>query len=314
VVVSTHTQKQIIKRSQIYWEKHQIWSESSSFEEEAQLINGFLEEEYNTIPSKERIGKGRYFIAKSVARGCRNFIETSSRIKCEDIFNNTANMLLFGEMRQMPSLVYLATTLMAEFARIDKGFLERALRHAKVWAEHENWEIRECTGYIIRLAVANNKAITFDILSDWISSPSPNLRRVVVESLRPLADIKWLRDPNKNDEVIAFLYLVRFDPSIYVRTSVGNNLKDLSKYMPDKILNIVLSWINESEIKIAPDLASKGLKELGRENYNLIWTIKHGLRWLQKREPRFHDQIREILGDNYVNYFDEKRNKLAKPK
>jgi 3-methyladenine DNA glycosylase AlkC len=313
-MVSTHTQKQIIKRSQIYWEKHQIWSESSSFEEEAQLINGFLDEEYNSIPSKERIGKGRYFIAKSVARGCRNIIETSSRMKCKKIFHNTANMLLFGEKREMPSLVYLATTLMAEFARIDEEYLEKALKHAKVWADHENWEIRECTGYIIRLALVNNKTITFNILSDWISTPSPNLRRVVIESLRPLADVKWLRDPNKNDEVIAFLYLVRSDPSSYVRTSVGNNLKDLSKYMPNKVLNIVALWINEAKIEVTPDLASRGLKDLGRENYNLIWTIKHGLRWLQKREPEYHKQIRKILGENYVLFYDEKRNKLAKPK
>ena len=77
--------------------------------------------------------------------------------------------------------------------------------------------------------------------------------------------------------------LLNKDPSIYVRKSVGNNLKDLSKYMPCKILKLMMGWIEISNIKVHDDLAS----EIGmfQEQKWLVWTIKHALRWLQKKNP-----------------------------
>ncbi|QEE16402.1 hypothetical protein DSAG12_02232 [Promethearchaeum syntrophicum] len=110
------------------------------------------------------------------------------------------------------------------------------------------------------------------------------------------------------------LDLLRADPSVYVRKSVGNNLKDLSKYMPEKILKLTKKWVKNANIEVNNELASKSKKERGEKHFYLIWTIKHGLRWLKARNPEYFSQIQEILGKNYILYFDEKKNRTAKPK
>ena len=37
------------------------------------------------------------------------------------------------------------------------------------------------------------------------------------------------------------------------------------------------------------------------------------MRWIQKKNPKFHSNLENILGKNYILYFDEKRNKRANP-
>jgi hypothetical protein len=70
-------------------------------------------------------------------------------------------------------------------------------------------------------------------------------------------------------------------------------------------------WINESKIKVHNNLAT----EIGLNKYEkrLVWTMKQGMRWIKDRNPEYHSCLEKILGRNYVLYFDEKRNRLAKP-
>ncbi|MCP4760561.1 MAG: hypothetical protein GY870_02195, partial [archaeon] len=195
-----------------------------------------------------------------------------------------------------------------------KKNLIKALAQVKIWADHKLWEIREMSGYIIRKGLKKFPDTILYSLKTWIISENDNIRRISIESLRPLSDIKWLRDPKKNDPILDILSSLRADPSVYVRKSVGNNLKDLSKYMPIKILELIEKWIHEAQINVVYNLASKSKKELGYENFYLIWTIKHALRWVRARNPEYHKKIEKLMGKNYVLYFDEKKNKLAKPK
>jgi hypothetical protein len=152
------------------------------------------------------------------------------------------------------------------------------------------------------------------IVNEWLANnPNANVRRLVTESIRPMADIKWLRNPAKNDPIIDILIKLNADKSEYIRKSVSNNIKDLSKYMPIKMLDLTEKWIRDANIPVTDNLASKTKQELGEENYYLVWTIKHGLRWLKERNPEYHARIKTILGQNYVLYFNEKRNRMAKP-
>jgi len=99
-----------------------------------------------------------------------------------------------------------------------------------------------------------------------------------------------------------------------VRKSVSNNLKDLTKYMPEKILKLLARWVHEAGITVTADLASKTKTELGADHFYLIYIIKKALRWLKDRNPEFYPEIEEIIGNNYLKYFDEKRNLLAREK
>jgi len=37
------------------------------------------------------------------------------------------------------------------------------------------------------------------------------------------------------------------------------------------------------------------------------------MRWLKERKPEYSPQLEQLLGRYYVLYFDEKKNRLARP-
>ncbi|MHA1300792.1 MAG: DNA alkylation repair protein [Candidatus Helarchaeota archaeon] len=194
----------------------------------------------------------------------------------------------------LPFAIYLTSNLALDNFDI-------TLEKIKKWASHDDWIIRECAGAPLVSSLKKNKQKIFKIYKEWVKSEDINLRRIVAETLRPLAVNKWLRDPAKNDEVLEILTQLNHDESVYVRKSVGNNLKDLTKYMPKKILKLIENWLKEKDkLKI-------------KEQNNLIWTIYQALRWLKDRNPEFHPWIERLVGKNYILYFDEKRNRNALP-
>ena len=70
------------------------------------------------------------------------------------------------------------------------------------------------------------------------------------------------------------------------------------------------SWIEKARIIVHDELAT----EIGltKEEKRLIWTMKHAMRWVKNRNPEYHPRLEKILGKNYVLFFDEKSNRLAK--
>ncbi len=180
------------------------------------------------------------------------------------------------------------------------------------WANHDEWQIRESTGEIILSALKKQPKKTLIYLSELAKSDNQNLRRLVPESIRPRSDVKWLRDPTKNGKILEILTILRKDSSIYVRKSVGNNIKDLSKYMPEKTLDLLESWIKLDKIKVHDEIATE--IGLNKEEKQLLWTMKQAMRWIKERNPEFHERLEKILGKNYVLYFNEKKNRLARPK
>ncbi|MFW9904445.1 MAG: hypothetical protein ACFFFH_08945 [Candidatus Thorarchaeota archaeon] len=312
ITPSISSKRAIIERTQKFWSGNKLW-QSGGVTQVFNQISGFIASEYNIIPQKERIGKGRVFITKNIVEGCYNLLEDKTNIDfieyCSDLFN-------YAESKDDNYLRNFALILLAKSSTISNETLERVLDHIKVnYANHPNWEIREVSTYSIREGLRSFPIFTLKILNKWLQkNPNANVKRLITESIRPLADIKWLRDPNKNDPILDILIKLNADKSEYVRKSVGNNIKDLSKYMPTKMLDLTENWIRDANIKVTDNLASKSKQELEGKNYYLVWTIKHGLRWLKERNPEYHKRIEKILGQNYVLYFNEKSNRMAKPR
>ncbi|MHA2247164.1 MAG: hypothetical protein ACXADY_19620 [Candidatus Hodarchaeales archaeon] len=302
----------IIERTNKFWSEEKLWH-SGETKQNFEKISTFLNKEYELIPKKERIGKGRVFITKNVVEGCFKLLEDKSSI---DFLNYCTRIFDYAESEDDNYLRFFSLQLLAKSCTISREHLERGLKHIKTnYADHTNWEMREICAYTIREGLKTFPKNTLAVLNDWLSkNPNANVRRLIAESLRPMADIKWLRDPEKNDPILDILVKLKNDESEYVRKSVGNNFKDLSKYMPEKILDLAENLIKETNITVDKNLASKTKQELGALNYYLVWTIKHGFRWLKERNPEHHKRMEKILGRNYVLYFDEKRNRMAKPK
>jgi 3-methyladenine DNA glycosylase AlkC len=78
----------------------------------------------------------------------------------------------------------------------------------------------------------------------WAGHPSWKVRRLASEGSRPrlpwgIALQKFKKDPTP---VFPILEKLKNDPSEDVRRSVANNLNDIAKDHPDKVLNIVQRW------------------------------------------------------------------------
>jgi hypothetical protein len=78
------------------------------------------------------------------------------------------------------------------------------------------------------------------LIRDWLSDPSPSVRRAVTEGLRI-----WTARPYFNEhptEAVALLSQHRADPSDALRKSVGNALRDISRKHPDLVRQELAGW------------------------------------------------------------------------
>lgn len=97
-------------------------------------------------------------------------------------------------------------------------------------------------------------------IEDWLSNPHPNVRRAVTEGLRIWTSRPYFRE--HPDRAIAFLSPLRGDESEYVRKSVGNALRDISKQHPERIRAELQQWdLTQKRITQTYKLASRFLLE-----------------------------------------------------
>ena len=96
----------------------------------------------------------------------------------------------------------------------------------------------------------------FPTIDEWLQDANPNTRRAVTEGLRIWTSRPYFKEnPNEAIKRIANL---KEDSSEYVRKSVGNALRDISRNFPELIKNELNNWHLESkEINQAYKLAGK---------------------------------------------------------
>ena len=94
------------------------------------------------------------------------------------------------------------------------------------------------------------------VIDEWLNSENPNTRRAVVEGLRIWTSRPYFK--NNPNEAIRRIADLKDDSSEYVRKSVGNALRDISKKFPELIKIELENWKLESkEINQVYKLASK---------------------------------------------------------
>lgn len=109
-----------------------------------------------------------------------------------------------------------------------------------------NWRVQE----VLAKAFDNFCAVrgyeaALPVIDEWLSDPRPNVRRAVTEGLRI-----WTRRPYFRDhpgDAIARLSKLRSDASEYVRKSVGNALRDISKKHPELVVAELRTWSLETK-------------------------------------------------------------------
>jgi 3-methyladenine DNA glycosylase AlkC len=104
-----------------------------------------------------------------------------------------------------------------------------------------------------------------DLFLNWAKDPSPHVRRLVSEGLRPRLPMTIALKIYKIDPspILPFLEILKNDKHLFVRRSVANNLNDISKDHPEFVVKILKEWNKDKTV-------------------NMQWLIKHALRTLER--------------------------------
>lgn len=126
-------------------------------------------------------------------------------------------------------------------------------------SKDDNWRVQEVLAKAFDEYCRNaGYESAMPVIDEWLSSSNPNTRRAVTEGLRIWTNRLYFKE--NPQEAIKRIALLKEDASEYVRKSVGNALRDISRKFPELVKEELESWILESkEIKQVYKLASKFL-------------------------------------------------------
>lgn len=169
----------------------------------------------------------------------------------------------------------------SEFGIFDKGYFLYPVAHfvevyghddpAHVEASiHALYEItkRFTAEYGVRPYLIKYPDQTLAHLARWAHDPNVHVRRWVSEGTRPRLPwagrlTQFIRDP---DPVLRLLEPLRDDPSLYVRKSVANNLNDIAKDHPERVLATLERWLEHGS-EGTRWVASRALRTLVKQGH-----------------------------------------------
>jgi 3-methyladenine DNA glycosylase AlkC len=233
-------------------------------------LRSFKDETYATIPDKLRIGRGITWVVERISTllAGQGLTDASLHELALSIYSNLdENDLTIG----------VAIYLMAEYGIRNPC---DALDFFETAASSRNWVVRENSAGAFRKMIRPNKDLVLAWLQKVAQFNDPYLRRFASETLRPVTYNKWL---NQQPEYSIGVLKVMFkEPHPYPRTSVGNNLSDLSRQQPERVLAIV------------SELVTSGDK-------NSTWIAYRACRNLVKKEP---ERVMDLLQVKEYHYKD----------
>ena len=124
-------------------------------------------------------------------------------------------------------------------------------------SKDDNWRVQEVLAKAFDefcKKIGYEKALP--TIDEWLKNNNPNTRRAVTEGLRIWTSRPYFKE--NPSEATRRITALKEDSSEYVRKSVGNALRDISKKFPELIKMELSSWKLESrEIKQVYKLASR---------------------------------------------------------
>lgn len=132
----------------------------------------------------------------------------------------------------------LATYLLGQLSNSNPKALK--LLETKVAAD-QDWRVQEMMAKAFDhycKTIGYEKSLP--TIKKWLSDKSPNVKRAVIEGLRI-----WTSRPYFKDNPTIAICLIsqhKSDDSEYLRKSVGNALRDISKKFMDDVLNEISTW------------------------------------------------------------------------
>lgn len=151
----------------------------------------------------------------------------------------------------------LATTILGRLATTDNEALRFLQEQVST---DENWRVQEMLAKAFdEVCKYRGYEASLPLIEEWINDDNPNVIRAVTEGLRI-----WTSRPffKENPSVaIALIARNKAHESEYLRKSVGNALRDISKKHSELIRQEVQQWdLSNSRIMFTYKLATKLLK------------------------------------------------------
>ena len=128
-------------------------------------------------------------------------------------------------------------------------------------SKDDNWRVQEVLAKSFDefcKSIGYEKTLT--VIDEWLNHDNPNTRRAVTEGLRIWTSRPYFKENPK--EAIRRIANLKDDKSEYVRKSVGNALRDISKKFSELIKDELNTWkLENKEINQVYKLASKFIEE-----------------------------------------------------
>ena len=149
---------------------------------------------------------------------------------------------------------------------------KESLRALKIMTQYSSSE------FAFRPFLIRDLKTHMNTLAKWSQNSNYHIRRLSSECCRPrLPWAKHLTSLQKNPQLIwPILENLKTDESLYVRRSVANNLNDISKDHPQRVIEKAKKWMGHHP--------------------HTDWIVKHGLRTLLKQGNK---QALKICGYSY---------------
>ena len=127
-------------------------------------------------------------------------------------------------------------------------------------SKDDNWRVQEVLAKAFdEFCKQTGYEKSLPVIDEWLQNTNPYVRRAVTEGLRIWTSRPYFKD--NPDEAIKRIATLKEDSSEYVRKSVGNSLRDISKKFPELIKEELGSWdVKSKEIQQVYKLASKFIK------------------------------------------------------
>ena len=127
-------------------------------------------------------------------------------------------------------------------------------------SKDDNWRVQEVLAKAFdEFCKQTGYEKSLPVIDEWLQNSNSNVRRAVTEGLRIWTSRPYFKD--NPDEAIKRIATLKEDSSEYVRKSVGNALRDISKKFPELIKEELGSWdVKSKEIQQVYKLASKFIK------------------------------------------------------
>ena len=151
----------------------------------------------------------------------------------------------------------LAATILGRLATEDYN----ALRFLKERVStDENWRVQEMLAKAFdEVCKHRGYEVSLPLIEEWITGDNPNVIRAVTEGLRIWTSRPYFKE---NPSVaIALIAKHKAHESEYLRKSVGNALRDISKKHAELVQSEVQTWdLSNSKVLFTYKLATKLLK------------------------------------------------------